>query len=214
VRLSECSVFVDFDGTISTTDIGTHLLQRLVPGQWEEIDRRYEQAAIGSREYVTELCRLLPPNQELLWTIADEVPLDPAFGTFITFLHRSGAEVTVVSDGLGFYVPRRCAQFDVPVLSCELVDGVPMFPYADLSCDCGACGTCKVRPVRQAQQRGRSAIVIGDGTSDRFAAQVADLVFAKDRLADWCRAWGIEYRAFTSFTDLDRTMRRLSSSQC
>jgi 2-hydroxy-3-keto-5-methylthiopentenyl-1-phosphate phosphatase len=214
VRLSECSVFVDFDGTISTNDIGTYLLERLVPGQWEEIDQRYEQATIGSREYVTELCRLLPPGRELLQAIADEVPLDPTFGPFVAFLRQSDAEVTVVSDGLGFYVPRRCAQFKVPVLSCRLVDGTPVFPHADPTCSCGACGTCKVRPVRQAQQRGRSAIVIGDGTSDRFAAQVADMVFAKDRLAEWCQASGIEYRPFRSFAEIERDLRGLSSSQC
>lgn len=206
-------MFVDFDGTISTTDIGTYLLQRLVPGQWEEIDQRYEQGAIGSREYVRELFLLLPTDQALLQAIANEVPLDPTFGSLVAFLRLNGAEVTVVSDGLGFYVSRRCAEFNVPVLSCELADGVPVFRHADPSCSCGACGTCKVRPVRQAQQRGRSAIVIGDGTSDRFAAQVADMVFAKDRLAEWCQAWGIEFRAFQSLSDIERAVRDLSSSQ-
>ena len=48
--LAETSVFFDFDGTISTADIGVHLLDRLADPGWRELDGAYAAGAIGSRE--------------------------------------------------------------------------------------------------------------------------------------------------------------------
>ena len=42
-------------------------------------------------------------------------------------------------------------------------------------------------------------VLIGDGRSDFCAAAGADLVIAKGRLAEHCRANGIEHVAFESF---------------
>jgi len=43
-------------------------------------------------------------------------------------------------------------------------------------------------------------VLIGDGTSDRKAAALADVVYAKDGLARWCVQFGV---AFRGFDDLD-----------
>jgi len=211
LRLADCSVFVDFDGTISLRDIGPYLLDRFVPGRWEAVDGRYERAEIGSQEYVRELWRLLSGARLTdLQRVAGEVGLDPGFASLVTFLRSNGAEVTVVSDGLGFYVPSRCSPFRVPVLANGISDGVPHFPNADPTCPCGLCGTYKARPVRAAKRSGRTTVVIGDGTSDRFGAVEADLVFAKDSLTQWCGRSGVAYVPFGDVADVERTLRQMS----
>ena len=43
-------------------------------------------------------------EEALLRSVAAEVPLDPDFGLVVELFHNAGAEVTLVSDGFGFYV--------------------------------------------------------------------------------------------------------------
>ncbi len=54
------------------------------------------------------------------------------------------------------------------------------FPYGHPACF--VCGTCKRERVRAHEADGRVVVFIGDGSSDRYAAHHADIVWAKDRL--------------------------------
>ena len=58
-----------------------------------------------------------------------------------------------------------------------------LFPHEDRCCPCSSCGVCKQAPIKDAQYRGQTTVLIGDGASDRKAALLADVVFAKDALA-------------------------------
>jgi 2-hydroxy-3-keto-5-methylthiopentenyl-1-phosphate phosphatase len=208
--LTRSSVFIDFDGTVSVEDVGTHLLRRLATGGWEAIDERYARGEIGSRQCIAELCAFLPSGRDLLLEVAAEVPLDPGFGPLVAFLRAAGAEVLVVSDGFGFYVGPRCAQFPVDVVASDVDDGRPVFPNADPTCPCGQCGTCKARPVRAASRRGRTTILVGDGASDRYGAEAADVVFAKPPLASLCRGLELPCVEFGSLTEVESMLRDLA----
>lgn len=218
LALSRCTVFVDFDGTISVEDVGTFVLDRFARGRWEAIDAAYEAAEIGSRQYVGRLWPLLAQvPTALLDAAADEVALDPGAASLFAFLRAGGAETLVVSDGLGFYVERRCLPFGVRVLTNQVRGGVPWFPHADRACPqravCHGCGTCKVGPVRRSRSQGRTTVVIGDGTSDRFGAAAADAVFAKGRLAEWCRRACIPARPYETLADVEASLRELAEEQ-
>jgi len=57
---------------------------------------------------------------------------------------------------------------------------------------------------------GRHRIVfIGDGLSDRFAVQEADVVFAKRQLLAYCREKGITCRPFETFAEVETALREL-----
>jgi 2-hydroxy-3-keto-5-methylthiopentenyl-1-phosphate phosphatase len=60
-------------------------------------------------------------------------------------------------------------------------------------------GNDKTFVIEEVRQPGSILVYIGDGYSDRAAAHVADLVFAKDRLAEYCGAEGIPYVPFVTF---------------
>ncbi|MGH9089040.1 MAG: HAD-IB family phosphatase [Acidimicrobiales bacterium] len=206
--LSSCSVFVDFDGTISRQDVGIAVLEQFASG-WEEVDGRYERGEIGSREYVRALWPLLDGAEMAdLLAAARRVPLDPGFGPLVAYLRANGAEVTVVSDGIGFYVATRVAAFGVDVMANAHKGRRARFPFACATCPCGLCGTCKATPVSAARRRGRTTVVIGDGTSDRFAAAAADLVFAKGRLVDWCEASATAFTPYGELADVEAALRR------
>ncbi len=204
-ELPRASVFFDFDGTIAPEDVGVHLLERLGTPGWREHDERFERAEIGSRECIVAEWAHLPVTDEArLREIAAEVPVDPGFGPLVDGLRRRGAEVTVLSDGFGFYVADACAPFDVPVLTnvVDFTTGELTFPHEAGCCPCSTCGTCKQAPIRDAVARGRVTVLIGDGASDRKAALLAEHVFAKDSLAEWCDVFDVPYVPFRDLDDV------------
>lgn len=205
--LSATTVLLDFDGTISTADIGVVLLEQAAPPEWRELDERYARGEIGSQECMSGQLALLDGPPEELAAIARSVPLDPAAGPLIRGLLAGGAEVLVASDGFGFYVADRLGELDagaVPVLTNEVDWSVRemAFPHADQRCPCSSCGTCKQAPLREARHRRRHTVFVGDGLSDRKAALLADVVYAKDRLAAWCDLNGVPYRPFAGLADV------------
>jgi 2-hydroxy-3-keto-5-methylthiopentenyl-1-phosphate phosphatase len=196
--LPRTSVFLDFDGTVSTADIGVHLLERFGAAEWRELDSQYGAGLMGSRECLMDEWALIDASEAELRAAAGEVPLDPGFPDLVRGLRAAGAEVTIVSDGFGFYVEEACAPLGVDVLT-NAVDfgaGELRFPHEDRCCPCSTCGMCKQAPVKDARYRGRTTVLVGDGISDRKAALLADMVFAKGGLRHWCARNGVPHRRF------------------
>ena len=204
--LARTSVFVDFDGTISTADVGVHVLERLAPDDWRAIDEEYARGLIGSRVCLLDEWDLLEPDEARMQAVANEVPLDPDFASLVDDLTRAGADVAIVSDGFGFYVPDACARagVNVPIFTnaVDWATGRLEFPHEDRCCPCTSCGVCKQAPIKDAARRGRATVLVGDGTSDRKAALLADVVFAKGALARWCDLNGVPYLAFNGLSDV------------
>jgi len=200
-------VFFDFDGTISTRDIGVYLLDRLATDDWRGLDDQYADGVIGSRECMEKQWACIPDDvdEATRHAVAAEVPLDPGFGPLVKALRNAGAEVAVVSDGFGYYVHDRIDPFGVPVFTNEVdfVTNTMRFPNAFPDCaDCAQCGTCKKRLIDEAAARGRTTVFVGDGTSDRYAARAADVVFATEALATWCEDQGIAHSHFAALSDV------------
>lgn len=209
--LASASVFLDFDGTMTLVDSGVHLLERLTPdGAWVTVDELYGAGAIGSRECLSREWELLPHDEAVLRGVARDVELDPGVERLIAALRAGGAEVTVVSDGFGFYAEEVCGRLGVPVLT-NAVDwstGVLEFPNLDRCCPCSSCGTCKQAPIKDARRRGRTTVFVGDGISDRKAALLTDVLFAKDRLAEWCEFSGVDHVPFDTLADVYEALCR------
>lgn len=205
--LSNTAVFFDFDGTITTTDVGVHILERLDVEGWVELDDEYAAGRLGSRECIELQWRCIPDSvtEAERRAVAAEVPIDPGFGPLVAGLRAAGADVTVVSDGWGFYIADLLAPWDLPVFTntIDFTTQSLVSPYTNPDCEvCGVCGTCKPQFVTAAAARGKRTTFIGDGTSDRHAARVADEVFAKGALARWCAEEGIEHVRFDTLDDV------------
>jgi len=202
------SVFLDFDGTISTRDVGIHLLERAGAPGWWELHEQYERGDIGSRECMFDQWALVDGDEATLRACAREVEIDPSFGALVEALRKRGAEVTVVSDGFGFYVHDACAALGVDVLTnaVDFTTGELLFPHEDRCCPCSTCGVCKQAPIKDARDRGQTTVLVGDGASDRKAALLADVVFAKDGLASWCATFGVPAVPFVSLADVHHAL--------
>lgn len=206
------SVLVDYDGTVSRHDIGEVLLtEHALVGQAVVVakDADYDAGRAGSRELMQWDMDVLPRDGRLLRSVAAAIRQDETFPSFVAAVRAAGAAIEIVSDGLGFYVASNLALLDraladLPVATNENDvdgDGRMAFPFGHSACF--VCGTCKRERVRAHEAGGRVVIFIGDGTSDRYAAHHADIVWAKDSLLRWGRATGRDFRAWDRFSEIE-----------
>ena len=177
------------------------------------IDALYDEGKLGSRELILWDMDVLPREAELLAREAAQMPQDETFPGFVASVRGRGAHVEIVSDGFGFYVSSNLAQLGLGDLfvatnANRVGEGAPgmSFPFGHPSCF--VCGTCKRERVRLHQAAGRVVVFIGDGTSDRFAAAHADLVFAKGSLARICDAAGWPYIGWSTFAEVRAEVER------
>jgi 2,3-diketo-5-methylthio-1-phosphopentane phosphatase len=204
VDLTRASLFLDFDGTITTVDADVYLLERLAPPEWREIDEEFQRGEMGSRICLLDTWDLLTPDETAMRSVYREVPIDPDTPALLDALRAAGAEVMVVSDGFGFHAREVCAELGVPVLTNDVdwSTGRLEFPHEDRCCACSSCGVCKQAPIKDAKYHGRTTVLVGDGASDYKAALLADVVFAKGTLATWCARNGIRYVPYTTLRDV------------
>ena len=187
--------------------MGHVIFDALATPEWRVIDDRWIRREIPTSVRARAQFDLVAPDRCAFHRLIDEHAVDPAFPALARGLQSAGAEVQIASDGFGFYISRMLAAADLsdlPVDSnrLDLRQDAIVLEFPQESAGCGHCGMCKALPVRRAKARGRRAVYVGDGYSDRCAVTEADVVFAKDSLAAHCRANGIPYHAFETLADV------------
>ena len=206
------SVLVDYDGTVSRLDVGDALLagHALVGAAvLAAKNADYDAGRSGSRELMQWDMEVLPRDAALLRAVAAGIPQDETFVSFASAVQAAGAAIEIVSDGLGFYVASNLARLDPALADLPIatndndVDGAGgmTFPYGHPACF--VCGTCKRERVRAHEVGGRAVVFIGDGTSDRYAAHHADIVWAKGSLLRWGLATNRDFRAWDRFAEIE-----------
>jgi len=68
--------------------------------------------------------------------------------------------------------------------------------------DEGVCPVCHDKCKRRSLPEGRPLVYVGDGYSDRCAARAADRVFARDGLASYLAAEGVDFEQFDTLHDV------------
>lgn len=211
------AILTDYDGTVSLTDVSDQVIATHGSAYMEGYGAAYVRGEVGSRWlWEREVAALAGDPERILGTAARQ-PHDPDFAAFAERARAAGIPVEVVSDGLGFFIEPALRQLGVgwiPVSTARTTLGrtgsTIEFPFANPTC--AVCGTCKRERVRAHQAAGRAVVFIGDGTSDRFAAAYADVVFAKRALIPICEELGIPHLRFTGFAEIDRWLEATLSA--
>ena len=202
-------MLLDFDGTISLEDVGDSLMERFARDQdaVAEMDRRYDDGMVGSRELMRWDMDILRADPEALMSAAVATPLDRTVVDLVDLVEAAGGVVEIVSDGLGFHVGPLLETLGLgrlPVATNLAVPGrggeAVTFPFGHPTCH--VCGTCKRERVRLHRNAGRAVVFVGDGASDRYAAYHADVVFAKDALARYCDRERLGYVPWRRLSDV------------
>lgn len=200
-------IYSDFDGTISIEDATDYVLQRHAEPEWEVIESEWKRGAIGSAECMQRQIALIHATRQQLDACLDEVTIDPGFATFSRLCRTKSIPLTVISDGVDYFIKRILARhhLELSVIANRLaisgVNGHTQYqlssPFSRPEC-ASASGVCKCRAVRSSDMR----IYIGDGQSDFCVSDKPDFVFAKGKLATYCTERGIAFIPYAQFSDV------------
>ncbi len=215
-------IFVDFDGTITLKDVGDTLFLHFGGAEVQAAIDAYHAGRISARE-----CFLRKASASGVVTVADlnhvldEQRLDPWFKDFVQYCREHGIELTILSDGLDYYIDRILARngiHGVPRVSNLLTlapvkDGTAQlaleFPAENSECD--RCACCKRNIMLSRSGEEDFVVYVGEGYSDRCPAAYADLVFAKETLQTHCQRENISYLPYTTFADVRRGIETLQT---
>jgi 2-hydroxy-3-keto-5-methylthiopentenyl-1-phosphate phosphatase len=133
--------------------------------------------------------------------------IEPTFRPFVAWAREVGMDVTVASDGFGFYVDpmlRKAGVEGVIVLTNRFAmdGGTARIEFPHAHSECVGCGTCKMRAVERHRERFGPVAFVGEGHSDRYGALYSDVVFAKKHLVDICRTDGVAFLPWETFDDV------------
>lgn len=207
-------IFVDFDGTISQKDVGNEFFRKF-GNEAESLKAVAEWKAgdLSGRELTVREAEFVRVTRQDALEYVDHFKIDSRFKDFVGYCKSKSLELTVLSDGLDFYIDRifeMNAITDVPFYSNHVhfdsgsirVD----FPHES---DCAKCGNCKGRQILTRTGIDDIVIYIGNGFSDRCAVKYADVIFAKDELLKYCEENNITYFPFANFGDVIEKLNKI-----
>jgi 2-hydroxy-3-keto-5-methylthiopentenyl-1-phosphate phosphatase len=210
-------LFLDFDGTISEKDAIDAILERFADEKWKVVEEMWKANSIGSRECLLEQVALIDASPEKINNLLDEISLDEGFPNLLDTCRQFSVQTHIVSDGFDYCIERILARAKTTakkssVFSSHLEyannEWRTDFPYFPTVCPHG-CATCKPEVMKILNPNHAPTVFVGDGLSDRYAAQSADVVFAKKSLAAYCRENEIEHFAYQTLADVAEMLEEL-----
>ena len=208
--MSPKTLVVDFDGTITEQDLLDEIAQTFGDeAVYQEVDEGLERRAISLHDVLRrEFEPVKAPLDEVVAWVLEHARMRPGFQELVERARSEGWDVVIVSSGFRELIEpvlRREGLDDVRLIS-NSVEPDPAgwrVRFHD-EAECASCGeACKRTTVAGLSGEGEIAYV-GDGYSDRCAAELADRVFARRGLARWLDERGIPYVHFDDFFDVAR----------
>jgi 2-hydroxy-3-keto-5-methylthiopentenyl-1-phosphate phosphatase len=207
-------IFVDFDGTITTDDVGNSFFVTFGGRACEAYVEEYRRGIISAQEcFRRELAEIGTIDQGALARFLAAQRIDPGFSRFVEFCRSKNIEFHIVSDGLDYYIKS--------ILEANSLGGISFFsnvlhvsepdssgrsrlsisyPYGDA--ECCVCACCK-RNIMLTHAGDDDVIgYVGEGFSDQCPVGYADIVFAKDALQTYCQRENISYYLYRTFDDV------------
>ncbi len=206
------AVVCDFDGTATLEDIGDEVSIHFAGYRhWRESEDLFKA---GAYPFGVLLARIFEPitatREEIARFARERAVLRPGFEELVTACREAGRPFVLCSAGLDLYVepvlerlaPELRAHIQMRTNRATCTPSGLQVTFEGVGSGCGQCGFCKGPVVEELQAAGHKVVFCGDGTADRCAAEAADVVFARRRLAEYCESKGIPFRRFESFDEV------------
>jgi 2-hydroxy-3-keto-5-methylthiopentenyl-1-phosphate phosphatase len=174
--------------------------------RWKRANEAFEAGAMPFERLLREIFEPIAATREDVEAFAAEhVRFRPGFTQFVEICRARSVPFVLASGGLDIYITSALARLgplaeglDVRANHAAFVPGglALSFPSQHAPGSCGTCGSCKGAVVKELQSDGYAVVAAGDGNADRCMAGVAEDLFARGRLLDWCRREGVPCTPF------------------
>jgi len=205
--MSDFELFIDFDFTITTDDVGNRFYTYFSDGKNEPWVEKWLKHEISSYTCLTEEAKLCGGSKTEYISYIDKFEIDTGFNELYKYCNDVGLSMTLLSDGLDFYIKQIMYKYgykEIPFYANKAILGEQglqiELPYWTEKCP--DCGNCKGERIRVLKKEKTQVIYIGDGFSDLCAIKEANFIFAKDDLAKYCRENSINYIYYTGLSEV------------
>lgn len=210
--MTKLHIFSDFDGTISEKDTLVFLATNLGggPKMVQAIGRLIREGELTLSEGIAaEMRSIRRPFAEAEKLLREQVQIDPGFVPFAAWCESKDIPLTILSAGFHQLIDLFIQRKDFPHL--EILANT-LKPNEEIGWQCvfrdkTDWGHDKAVAIKAARKRGEYTIFIGDGLSDRGAAEAANEVFAKHSLVEHCRQRKINFHEYQTFDDVLRQLQ-------
>jgi 2,3-diketo-5-methylthio-1-phosphopentane phosphatase len=208
--LSRRTLVVDFDGTITEQDLLDTIAQTFGDEEvYREVDEALDEDSLSLNEVIRrEFEPVRAPLEEVRAWVLENVRVRPGFRELVDLARERGWRFVIVSSGFRELIEpvlEREGVADLELLS-NTVDPDPSgwrvrFRVSEV---CEVCGQPCKRSTAAALADGTELVYVGDGYSDRCAAEASDLVFARRGLAGYLEERGVPFERFEDFHSIAR----------
>jgi 2-hydroxy-3-keto-5-methylthiopentenyl-1-phosphate phosphatase len=212
--LAVTTVFLDFDGTITKSDLLDTIAQTFGdPEVYAEVDAGLDDRRLTLHEVLRrEFEPVRAPLPEVVDWVLEHAEIRPGFHELVRLARERGLRLVVLSSGFRELIE--------PVLAREGLRDLPLYSNSvepdpagwrtrfrdETTCD--VCGEpCKRAAVRELAD-GECSIYVGDGVSDRCGAEASDIVFARRGLAAYLAERGVAFEPFDDFYEVAEGIER------
>lgn len=215
-------IFCDFDGTITMSDNIVAIMKHFHPPGYEPIMEQTVSGQKSIRQGVGEMFALLPSSrkEEIVQFVMNHAGIRPGFPELLQRCKDWSIPFYVTSGGIDFFLKPLLAPFDIQEdhMYCNAADFSGeririIWPHpCDAHCS-NDCGMCKARVIRNYPADRYERILIGDSITDFEGAKLADVIFARSRLAEKCRELGLPHYEYETFHDVTQVLRQRYSPE-
>lgn len=203
-------VFCDFDGTITAQETFVAVLKRFTPDLAAELIPKMYALELTLREGVLQLLESMPSSVygEILDFAASQ-PLRSGLPEFLDFLQAQAVPFVVITGGL-----KAMVEAAIPALlpKIQAVHGVEIDTQgACFKVHSPALGDSELVSKVEMMQcyPAQQTIIIGDSVTDLKMALAGDVVFARDRLAQYLSDRNVPHHTWNDFYDVQEILAKL-----
>ena len=202
------AVLADFDRTVTEIDASFTVLEGFASGGWREI----ECDALGGKYTIKEALALQAGMVRGTRSAVDRYVLEKVrpregFKDFALWCRQNGVHLEICSDGFGHTIPL--------LLGREGLEWIPWtsndtwfehdrmrIEFNHTAPGCPVNANCKCAHHDRLMKGYGAVVYVGDGSTDACVARRADILFARDWLAGYCRDEGIPFYPWDSWSEI------------
>jgi 2-hydroxy-3-keto-5-methylthiopentenyl-1-phosphate phosphatase len=198
------TLVVDFDGTVTKQDLLDTIASRFGdPAVYQEVEDGLDEGWMPLREVITREFRpVTSPLEDIVRWELENVEIRAGFRELVRLAEERDWRVVIVSSGFHELIEPILEREGVDVeVHANRVDARPdgwrvLWQYED---SCESCGESCKRSIVRKFAGDDELVYVGDGYSDRCAAEASDRIFATKGLGRYLDERGVSYERFDDF---------------